>query len=84
LHLGVLGPAWLRFTLSNTTSITHEELIQKAVAEAKRAGITEKVERPRLREAALIYFDTRGPDGNYKVLVDLHTGELMIEYDNAS
>ncbi len=57
--------------------MTHEELIQKAVAEAKRAGITEELVRPRLREAAVIYFDTRGPDGRYRVLVDLHTGEFI-------
>jgi len=49
----------------------------KPLPEAKRAGITEELVRPRLREAALIYFDTRGPDGGYKVLVDLHTGEFI-------
>jgi len=42
--------------------MTHDELITKAVAKAKRAGITEELLRPRVREAAVIYFDTRGPD----------------------
>jgi hypothetical protein len=57
--------------------MTHEQLIQKAVAEAKRAGITEELVRPKLRETALIDFDTRTPDGRYKVLVDLHTGDFI-------
>ena len=64
-------------SLIGITGMTHEELIQKAVAEAKRAGITEELLRPRLRETALIYFDTRGPDGAYKVLVDLQTGDFI-------
>jgi hypothetical protein len=57
--------------------MTHDELIKKAIAEAKRAGITEELLRPRLREAAVIYFDTRGPDGRYEVIVDLHTGDFI-------
>jgi hypothetical protein len=57
--------------------MTHEELIKKAVVEAKRVGITEELVRPRLREAALIHFETRGPDGSYKLLVDLHTGDFI-------
>ena len=57
--------------------MTHEELIEKAIAEAKQAGITEELLRPKVREAALVYFDTRGPDGRYEVIVDLHTGEFI-------
>ena len=57
--------------------MTHEELIKKAITESKKAGITEELVRPKVREAALICFDTHGADGKYKVLVDLHTGEFI-------
>jgi hypothetical protein len=59
------------------TRMTHDELIQKAVAEAKANGITEQLVNPRVREAALVYFDTRQPDGTYEVIVDLHSGAFI-------
>ena len=57
--------------------MTHDQLIRKAIEEAKHEGITEELLNPRVREAAVIYFDTRGPDGRYEVVVDLHTGDFM-------
>ena len=57
--------------------MTHDELIHKAVAEAKANGITEQLVNPRVREAALVYFDTRQPDGTYEVIVDLHSGAFI-------
>jgi len=57
--------------------MTHDELIKRAIEESKRQGITEELLRPRVREAALVYFDTRGPDGRYEITVDLHTGDFI-------
>jgi len=57
--------------------MTHDELIKRAIEESNRRGITEELLRPRVREAALVYFDTRGPDGRYEITVDLHTGDFI-------
>jgi hypothetical protein len=57
--------------------MNHEDLIQKAITGAKANGITEQLVNPRVREAAVIYFDTRKPDGSYEVIVDLHSGAFI-------
>lgn len=57
--------------------MTHDELIKRAIEESKANGIAEELLRPRLREAAVVYFDTRGPDGRYEITIDLHTGDFI-------
>ncbi len=57
--------------------MTHDELIKRAIEESRANGITEELLRARIREAAVVYFDTRGPDGRYEITINLHTGDFI-------
>ena len=61
-------------------TMTHDELIQKAIEHLKANKVTEEMlSDPQVREAAVLYFKIR-PHSNCKLTLDSKTGEQIDAY----